>query len=131
MTFRLSKITLILIFVFIMMLAFSVAVAAGSVLGDVDSDEEVTIIDATAIQRNLAGLPVRSFSKSAADIDGSGDIEITDATYIQRWLAGLGTSYLIGEPIQNATEAPTQKPTEAPTQRATDAEGWGRDIYQP
>ena len=58
-------------------------------LGDADLDDEVTILDATAIQRKLAGLPVPSFSIAAADSDEDGEVSILDATAIQRWLAGL------------------------------------------
>ena len=58
-------------------------------LGDVDGDGEVTIFDATAIQRYLAGILSGPFNEEAADIDGDGDISIFDATYIQRMLAGL------------------------------------------
>ena len=124
MTFRLRKITSMLICVVVVMLVCSVAVAAENMLGDVDSDGEVTLIDATAIQRKLSGLHVSSFSESAADVDSSGEIEITDATFIQRWVAKIETPYLIGV-------LPTQQATEPPTQRSTDDEGWGRDIFQP
>ena len=59
-------------------------------LGDVDNDGDVTIIDATAIQRNLASLPSNSsFIDEQADVDCDHDITILDATGIQRFLAGL------------------------------------------
>jgi len=62
---------------------------AASCVGDADNDGEVTILDATAIQRMLASLSVNSFSETAADTDGDGVITILDATVIQRWLAAL------------------------------------------
>ena len=58
-------------------------------IGDADGDGEITIFDATAIQRYLAGILSDSFNEKAADTDGDGNISIFDATYIQRKLAGL------------------------------------------
>ena len=68
-------------------------------LGDADNDGKVTIVDATAIQRRLASLPVSSFNEKAADTDGDGSVTIVDATYIQRFLAGLSSNPKIGQPI--------------------------------
>ena len=69
------------------------------ILGDVDSDGEVTIIDATAIQRHLASIPTASYNEKAADADGDGSVTILDATAIQRHLAQLLTNENIGKPI--------------------------------
>ena len=70
------------------------------ILGDVDGDSEVTIIDATAIQRNLASLPTQAFNATAADTDKDGKVTILDATAIQRHLASLPTQAEgIGKPI--------------------------------
>ena len=71
----------------------------GLLLGDVDGDGEVSILDATAIQRYLAELPNDAFYGAAADTDGDGDITILDATYIQLWLASLPSNENIGQPI--------------------------------
>lgn len=143
MTFKLKKAILALISVTACLLMCTIACAAGVRLGDVNGDETVTIIDATAIQRNLVGLPTNNgFSKLAADVDGNGEIEITDATYIQRWLAALDTPYTIDEFVESPTEAteaatqppteqPTHSPTEAHTQLPTDEEGWGREVLKP
>ena len=60
-----------------------------SIRGDADDDGEITILDATAIQRTLASLPVDSFNEIAADVDGDGEVTIIDATFTQRWLADL------------------------------------------
>ena len=67
--------------------------------GDADGDGEVIILDATAIQRTLASLPVDSFNEIAADVDGDGEVTIIDATFIQRWLANLPCPDGIGQPI--------------------------------
>ena len=67
-------------------------------LGDTDSDGVVTIIDATEIQRALAGLTAFfNIDSDAADVDNSKDVEMTDATAIQRYLAGLENPYGIDE----------------------------------
>lgn len=66
-------------------------------VGDVDGDGEVTIIDATAIQRHLANIPVAAFSEKAADTDEDGKVTIIDATTIQRYLAQLSTNKNIGQ----------------------------------
>ena len=58
--------------------------------GDADGDGFVTILDATAIQRQLASLASKEeIVPSAADVDGDGEVTILDATGIQRTLAGL------------------------------------------
>ena len=69
-------------------------------LGDVDGDGEVTIIDATCIQRHLASIPTFAYIESAADTDGDGEVTIIDATYIQRWLANLQSNDKIGKPLK-------------------------------
>ena len=69
------------------------------ILGDVDGDEEVTIIDATAIQRHLASIPTASYNEKAADADEDGEVTIIDATAIQRHLAQLPSNENIGKPI--------------------------------
>lgn len=132
MTFKLKKAILALISVTACLLMCTIACAAGVRLGDADGDETVTITDASAIQRNLAGIPTdNGFSKLAADVDGNGEIEITDATYILRWLAALDTPYTINEFVESPTEQPTHSPTEAHTQLPTDEEGWGREVFKP
>ena len=70
--------------------------SSGVLLGDVDSDGEVMIIDATAIQRRLVSLEVASFDPDAADADEDGKLTILDATAIQRHLVKLPTNERIG-----------------------------------
>ena len=69
-------------------------------LGDVDGDGEVTIIDATCIQRKLASIPTAKYFESAADTDGDGEVTIIDATAIQRHLVQLPAPDRIGKPIK-------------------------------
>ena len=59
-------------------------------IGDADGDGSVTILDATRIQRYLAGLAGENMiNKTNADADRDGSVTIIDATRIQRLLAGL------------------------------------------
>ncbi len=59
-------------------------------VGDADGDFEVSISDATEIQKVLAGLKtIEGVNLRAADIGNKGALNISDATYIQLYLAGL------------------------------------------
>ena len=60
-----------------------------AVKGDVDYDYDLTILDATGIQRELAELAAKHFNKTCADYDEDGDVTILDATAIQRTLVDL------------------------------------------
>lgn len=81
-------------------LLFGCAPAAGAALaplkvGDPDNDYQITIMDATRIQRYLAGFhrPDQWYTdalyEALCDADGDGSVTILDATNIQRYLAGL------------------------------------------
>ena len=69
-----------------------VFIAIIPLIGDADSDNMVTILDATRIQRWLAQLDGDDkVNFTNADADGDGSVTILDATRIQRTLAGLDT----------------------------------------
>ena len=69
-------------------------------LGDVDGDGTVTIIDATFIQRKLVSIPIPfELNDTIADTDKDGSVTIIDATYIQRWLVNLKSNDNIGKPL--------------------------------
>lgn len=58
--------------------------------GDADRDGEVTIVDATVIQRYLAKIITEGeLNRANADVDDDGTVAIIDATHIQRKLAKL------------------------------------------
>lgn len=64
--------------------------ASTGVRGDSDLSGDISILDATLIQRHLAKLTTLSAaSKALADVDGEEGISILDATHIQRFLAKL------------------------------------------
>lgn len=87
-------------------------------LGDADLDGEVTILDATAIQRYLADyITLSDDAMKTADADRDGDITILDATVIQRWLADYEVDTPIGEPL--GTDDPTEPATQEPTTEVT------------
>ncbi len=71
---------------------------SGAILGDADGDGDVTILDATCIQRALVG-SISDVDSAAADVDGDGDVTILDATFIQRYLVGVAVPYAIGETV--------------------------------
>ena len=78
--------------------------AAAYLLGDTDLDGEITILDATEIQRSLAALTALNGLQAAlADIYGDG-LNILCATAIQRSLAGLEPDLPIGEPAGDENE---------------------------
>lgn len=78
-------------------LALTVPAAAADgfrLIGDVDEDGSVTILDATCIQRSLASLrPLSALQRCLGDVDGVGGVTILDATEIQRTVADLSLGF--------------------------------------
>ena len=67
-------------------------------VGDVDRDNDITVVDATLIQRFLADMNSPSELQTAlSDADGDGDMSILDVTAIQRMLAGLPGKFVYAE----------------------------------
>ena len=64
-------------------------------IGDADSDRDISVLDATVIQRAISEIAVYSCDEQAADVDGNG-LDITDATLIQRYLSDMDVPYPIG-----------------------------------
>ena len=60
------------------------------ILGDVDCDGVVTVLDATLIQKYKAHMiDEKRLDLSVADVDGDGVVTVLDATRIQKYKAGL------------------------------------------
>ena len=70
------------------------------IIGDVDGNGAVDILDATFVQRYATGLqtPVSPESMMHGDIDGDGAVGIIDATFIQRYSTALAIPYPIDCP---------------------------------
>ncbi len=63
-------------------------------LGDVDMDGSVTVLDATAIQKHIANIKKLSDDQLlAADTDGDKNVTVMDATLIQKFIANLITEF--------------------------------------
>ena len=63
------------------------------IIGDVNDDGSVTVLDATMLQKYIAGLVSLSNEQLAlADTNGDGSVTVLDATEIQKYLAGLVTA---------------------------------------
>ena len=99
------------------------------VIGDVDLDGEVTIKDATFVQKVMAGISEKPDSFDyIADVTGDGKADIRDATTIQRFINGSITKFPV-EQGGNVTESTTQPHSVDPT--ATDPDGWFQEIIKP
>ena len=79
-------------------------------IGDVDFDGKINVVDATEIQKIAAELSVPTAQqKIAGDVDGNGVVTVVDATYVQKYAASLPDTANVGK----YTDDPTQ-PTVAP-----------------
>lgn len=67
-------------------------------LGDVNGDKKITVSDATAIQKIVAGLLTfqGDIAKLCLDADQNDSVNIKDATIIQKHIAGLDANENIG-----------------------------------
>ena len=70
------------------------------ILGDTDSDSDITIKDATKIQKVVAEIEAFTEDQAkAADVNADGKINVGDVLSIQRFLASIETGFKIGELI--------------------------------
>lgn len=70
------------------------------ILGDVDRDGSVMIVDATFILRKEAELRIPfEIVTAVADVDSDGSVTIEDASFIQLWLVKSDSNKNIGKPI--------------------------------
>lgn len=88
-------------------LQFTATEKQGYILGDADGDGDVTILDATYVQRyaTMVKVPISKETLMNGDVDGDGDLTIVDATFIQRFSTRVKTPYRIGEFIETSQPA--------------------------
>ncbi len=91
-------------------------------IGDTDGTGDITVMDATNVQRFLVNLIEEpTIILELSDCDKSNLVNVMDATYIQRYLARSDKYGFVGEvieyipPTEPETIAPTVAPTQAPT----------------
>ena len=74
--------------------------------GDADGDGEITIIDATRIQRHLVGVNplIPEENRKAAIVSGDDELSVIDVTLIQRRLSGIISRFPVEEQAQQPTE---------------------------
>ena len=69
----------------------------GIILGDVDGDGRVSVVDATLLQRYVSGMiKLSDFALLAADVDGDDEVTILDASWIQRFIGSMSAPEGIG-----------------------------------
>jgi hypothetical protein len=103
------------------------------ILGDVDADGVVDILDSTFLQRHLTNIPIPfEIETGVADVDCGGELTMLDATMICRYLIRVSSCGGIGKPL---SDSPTEQPspvTYATAVRSADGELTdivGRGIY--
>lgn len=98
------------------------------VIGDTDLDGEITIKDATFVQKVLAGLNEKPDSFDyVADVTGDGEIDVRDVTSIQRYVNGSITKF----PVEGGDEPVSTTQSQSIDPTLTDPDGWYYPIYKP
>lgn len=109
--------------------------SGNAVYGDVNGDGDITVVDATLVQKHVVQLETLSADKQIlADVNGDNTISVVDATLIQKYVVQLkdwgrtGDVYQAEQPTtpeptsaEPTTAKPTAQPTTAePTTKPTD-----------
>lgn len=99
--------------------------SGNAVYGEVNGDGDITIVDATLVQKHVAQLETLSADKQIlADVNGDNTISVVDATLIQKYIVNLkdwgrtGDVYQAEQPTTpepTTAEPTTVKPTAQPT----------------
>lgn len=59
-------------------------------IGDVNSDGDISVVDATLVQKYIVGLEnLTDLQKKSADVNDNNEISVVDATLIQKYVVGL------------------------------------------
>lgn len=99
--------------------------SGNAVYGDVNGDGDITVVDATLVQKHVVQLETLSADKQIlADVNGDNTISVVDATLIQKYIVQLkdwgrtGDVYQAEQPTTpepTSAEPTTAKPTAQPT----------------
>lgn len=99
--------------------------SGNAVYGDVNGDGDITVVDATLVQKHVVQLETLSADKQIlADVNGDNTISVVDATLIQKYIVQLkdwgrtGDVYQAEQPTTpepTTAEPTTVKPTAQPT----------------
>lgn len=99
--------------------------SGNAVYGDVNGDGDITVVDATFVQKHVVQLETLSADKQIlADVNGDNTISVVDATLIQKYIVQLkdwgrtGDVYQAEQPTTpepTSAEPTTAKPTAQPT----------------
>ena len=104
------------------------AITGDTLIGDLNHDGTVNVLDATEMQIFLAGdnTPLSVQHLRVMDVNGDGSVSILDATELQRYAAEFPCSTFVGRryadiyPETETTIAPTEPPTEITTAAPTE-----------
>lgn len=101
--------------------------SGNAVYGDVNGDGDITVVDATLVQKHVVQLETLSADKQIlADVDEDNTISVVDATLIQKYIVQLkdwGRTGDVYQAEQPTTPEPTAEPTTVkPTAQPTTAE---------
>ena len=102
--------------------------SGNAVYGDINGDGDITVVDATLVQKHVVQLETLSADKQIlADVNGDNTISVVDATLIQKYIVQLKDWGLTGD-VYQAEQPTTPEPTTAepttvkPTAQPTTAE---------
>lgn len=102
--------------------------SGNAVYGDVNGDGDITVVDATLVQKHVVQLETLSADKQIlADVNGDNTISVVDATLIQKYIVRLEDWGRTGD-VYQAEQSTTPEPTSAepttvkPTAQPTTAE---------
>ena len=96
--FRILSILLVIVIILSFLIIPSSALTAPILYGDLNSDDIIDVLDATALQRHLAKIDqyLRIYSESA-DVDDDAKLTVMDATLIQQYVARNISEFPAGE----------------------------------
>lgn len=87
--------------------------SGNAVYGDVNGDGDITVVDATLVQKHVVQLETLSADKQIlADVNGDNTISVVDATLIQKYIVQLKDWGRTGD-VYQAEQPTTPEPTSA------------------